>query len=326
MSKFNARTTADEVIKGHDLTNYECIVTGGTSGIGVETVRVLTKAGARVVIGARDIEKAEKVAKRIRDQTKNSKIEVEKLELDSLASVRNFVKAYLGRKRPLHLLINNAAIMANPLTYTIDGFESQFGTNHLGHFTLTLGLLPALKDAAKFSGRKSRVINLSSVAHAFSNVDFEDVNFKKRAYDPWAAYGQSKTANILFSVELTRLYANEGILSNAIMPGCIETGLQKYIRDDELKKFGWKDENGNINPNIKSVEQGASTTIWAAVADELNDRGGLYLEDCAISKLKKKEEIFQNMFAGGYTDYALDAEAAKKLWIFSLRWIESKNK
>jgi len=220
-SNFGTKTTALEVVEGIDLKNKDFIVTGGSSGIGVETVRALAQAGSRVVIGARDLEKAEVVAKDIRESTKNPNVEVEKIELDSLASVNAFVKRFLDKKRPLHCLINNAGIMACPKAYTVDGFESQFGTNHMGHFALTIGLLPALKEAYKQTGKKSRVINVSSIAHAFSEVNFDDVNFKSRDYDPWVSYGQSKTANILFSVGLTHFYSNDGIVSNALMPGII---------------------------------------------------------------------------------------------------------
>jgi NAD(P)-dependent dehydrogenase (short-subunit alcohol dehydrogenase family) len=213
MSKFDVKSTALEVIQGHDLSKYETIVTGGSSGIGVETARALAQAGARVVIAARDLKKAEEIAQKIRNETKNPKVEVEKLDLDSLTSVRDFVARYLAKKRPLNILINNAGIMACPLAYTVDGFESQFGTNHMGHFALTLGLIPALKEGAKVLGKKSRVVNVSSLAHVSSDVVFDDINFKKRPYDPLLSYGQSKTANILFSVELTRLYADQGVVA-----------------------------------------------------------------------------------------------------------------
>ena len=218
-SKFGERTNALEVIEGIDLKGKEAIVTGAASGIGVETARALAQAGARVIIAARDLDKAESVARDIRESTGNSNVEVEKIELDSLESVHAFVKRFLDKKRPLHILINNAGIMASPKTYTIDGFESQFGTNHMGHFALTIGLLPALKEAYKQSGKKTRVVNVSSIAHARANVNFDDVNFKIRDYDPWVSYGQSKTANVLFSVALTHFYDHDGIVSNSLMPG-----------------------------------------------------------------------------------------------------------
>lgn len=322
--KFHYFSTAAEVIEGHNLSNYECIVTGGSSGIGIETARALAKAGARVVIGARDIPKAQAVAKDIIETTKNAKVEVEKLELDSLASVRDFVKRYLDKKRPLNILINNAGIMANPLTYTVDGFESQFGTNHMGHFALTVGLIPALKQGHIKSGKNSRVINLSSIAHARSNIDLNDVNFQKRNYDPWISYGQSKTANILFSIALTNLYKDQGIVSNAVMPGGIMTGLQKNVPREEQIQKGWIDENGNVNKLFKNLEQGASTTIWAAVDQQFENTGGLYLENCEISKLSTPEVIFKEFV--GHTDYAYDKEAASKLWELSMKWMENPPK
>ena len=181
--KFSAKSTAMEVIQGHDLTGYEIIVTGGASGIGAETVRVLAKAGARVVIGARDIKRAQEVADEIKKSTGSNKVEVERLDLASLKSVHEFSKNFLAKNRPLHILVNNAGVMACPLTYTEDGFEMQIGTNHFGHFALTLNLIPALKEGAKQRGKNSRVINLSSIAHANSNVDLDDINFKNRKYD-----------------------------------------------------------------------------------------------------------------------------------------------
>lgn len=232
--KFNAKSTALEVIEGHDLRNKDFIVTGASSGIGIETARVLAKAGARVVITARDLKKGEEVAREIRESTGNSLVEVEELKLDSLESVNAFVKRYLDKKRPLHCLINNAGVMACPKSYTIDGFETQFGTNHMGHFALTIGLLPALKEAYKQTGRNSRVVNVSSLAHMYSDVIFEDINFKNREYDAFKSYGQSKTANILFSIALTEHYSKDGIFSNALMPGGIQTGLQKHISDEVI--------------------------------------------------------------------------------------------
>jgi NAD(P)-dependent dehydrogenase (short-subunit alcohol dehydrogenase family) len=210
MTKFGFSSTALEVIEGHDLKNRDFIVTGASSGIGIETVRALAKAGARIVCAVRDVTKGEEVAKELRESTKNPNIEVEKLELDNLTSVREFVKLYLAKKRPLHCLINNAGIMACPLSYTVDGFESQFGTNHMGHFVLTIGLLPALQEGFKTTGKKSRVVNVSSLAHRFSDIVFDDINFKTRDYDKFKSYGQSKTANILFSVALTQLYSEKG--------------------------------------------------------------------------------------------------------------------
>ncbi|CAF1122101.1 unnamed protein product, partial [Brachionus calyciflorus] len=172
--KFHARSTAMEVIEGHDLTGYEIIITGTSTGIGVETARALAKVGARLVLAARDMTKLAQVADDLKQTTGNDKIEIEKLELDSLESVNELVKRYLAKDRPLNILINNAGIMACPLSYTKDGFELQLGTNHIGHFVLTLGLIPALKRAAELSGRKSRVISLSSIAHAMSDFNFDD--------------------------------------------------------------------------------------------------------------------------------------------------------
>ena len=303
-SKFGARSTAREVVAGHDLRGREAIVTGGASGIGIETVRALALAGARVVIATRDRGKGEAVAATLRKETGNDAIEFALLDLGSLKSVRALVAQFLAPARPLHLLINNAGIMATPLAYTEDGFESQFGTNHLGHFALTLGLLPALKAA-----RKARVVELTSIGHRRSDVVFDDLNFRAREYERWSAYGQSKTANALFAVGITQRWASEGIIANAVHPGGIMSGLQKFVSREEQLAMGWIDDAGNINPRFKSPEQGAATSIYAAVAPELEGNSGHYLEDCGIAAPWTSENPFS-----GVMPYALDPTHARRLW------------
>jgi NAD(P)-dependent dehydrogenase (short-subunit alcohol dehydrogenase family) len=260
-----------------------------------------------VVLAARNQAVAEEVAAGLRTDGVSGTIEVELLDLASLASVRAFAARYLSLGRPLHLLINNAGVMATPQSYTEDNFEMQFGTNHVGHFALTIGLLPALKAAGT-----ARVVALSSIGHRRSDVVFEDLNFRERAYDPWAAYGQSKTANALFAVGLTQRHAGDGITANAVMPGGIMTGLQKHMTREEQMAMGWFDESGKPNARFKSTAQGASTSIWAAVAPELEGVGGLYLEDCAVAKPWTIERPFAGVMA-----YALDAERAQRLWSVS---------
>ncbi len=301
---FGARSSALEVIAGHDLRGREAIVTGGASGIGVETVRALATAGARVVVATRDRAKAEGVAATLREETGNRAIEAATLDLASLASVRAFVAEYLASDRALHFLINNAGIMATPLSYTEDGFESQFGTNHMGHFALAVGLLPALRAAGK-----ARVVALTSSGHRRSDVHFEDLNFRERPYEPFLGYGQSKTANALFAVGLTARYASDGITSNAVMPGGIMTGLQKHLSREFMTRAGWIDESGAVNARFKDPGQGAATSIWAAVAPELEGVGGLYLEDCAIARPVTDANAMR-----GYMPYALDPERAARLW------------
>jgi len=316
MPNFNEDTTALETVKDLNLTGYKVIVTGSSSGLGVETVRALAKAGASCVMCARDVNKAKDVAHDIIKTTGNKNIQIEKLELDSIESVNGFVDRFLSTKSPVHILINNAGVMATPKSFTRDGFETQFGVNYMGHFVLTIGLLPALKQAAKLTGKYSRVINLSSTGHVMSNVDFNDVNFKHKEYDEFVAYGQSKTANMLFSISFTKRYAHEGIVSNAVQPGAIMTNLQRHMSKAEWIKRGWIDENGKIAWKFRSIEAGAATSVWAATSPDLEGIGGLCLENCTIStKESNMSNILRNMF--GYMDYAVDENNAEKLWKLS---------
>lgn len=308
---FGKYSTAAEVISGHDLTGAYTIVTGGPGGLGSETARALASAGAWVVLAGRDPARGEAAAARLREETRNDLIVFRLLDLGSLESVATFAATYVATGNPLHILVNNAGLMATPLARTTDGFESQFGINHLGHFTLTTGLLPALRAAGG-----ARVVALSSRAHRRSDVDFGDPNYLHRAYDPWQAYGQSKTANALFAVGLTARHAPDGITCNAVMPGTIMTGLMRHMAREDLVARGWATEDGTPvqPPGWKTPQQGAATSIWAAVAPELDGVGGKYLEDCAIAEpwTKDTEPPF-----GYYLPYALDPSRAQRLWELS---------
>jgi NAD(P)-dependent dehydrogenase (short-subunit alcohol dehydrogenase family) len=308
---FGSQPTAGHVAAGHDLHGRNVIVTGGTSGLGAETARVLAGAGAAVVVTGRDPANGQAAAARLRETTGNPAVESGVLDLGSLASVNDFAGRFLATGRPLHLLINNAGIMAVPLAWTKDGFESQFGVNHLGHHALTTALLPALKQAAP-----ARVVCLSSRGHRRSDIDFDDPNYRHRRYDPWQAYGQSKTANALFAVALTDRYQADGITANAVMPGAISTGLQSRLSDEELRGIGWTESDGTLvpGPGWVSVEQGAATTIWAALAAELDGVGGRYLQDCAIAAPWTQRGDPPN---GYYLPYALDHAHAQRLWELS---------
>jgi len=306
-AKPDTRPTALEVVAPHDLGGRCAIVTGGASGIGVETVRALAAAGARVIIAARDRARSEAVAAELCQATGSGAIEARTLDLASLASVRAFVDEFLARRQPLHLLVNNAGVMATPQTYTEDGFELQFGTNHLGHFALTVGLLPALTATAR-----ARVVVLTSSGHRRSDIHFQDIHFRERPYERFSAYGQSKTANALFAVGITQRYAAAGVTANAVMPGGIITGLQKHMSREEQIALGWFDDAGAINPLFKTPAQGAATSVWAAVAPELEGVGGRYLEDCRIAQPWTAANPYS-----GYMPYALDPESAARLWSVS---------
>lgn len=280
--RFGYRTTADEVVAGLDLSDKTFLITGANSGIGKETALSLARAKARVLIAVRNVQAGEEAAREIKEQTGNDNVHVLQLDLGSLQSVRQCVEAYkaLGLSK-LDGIICNAGIMALvSRTTTVDGFEAQFGTNHLGHFLLVNLLLPELLKASK-----PRVVSLSSLGHRLAGVDFDNINWEKEGtYDKWKAYGASKTANILFTIELQRRYGDRGLTANAVHPGGIMTNLQKEMSREEMMAFGWIDAEGKINERFKTPQQGASTSVWATVAPELEGRGGNYLEDCKISQ------------------------------------------
>ncbi len=306
-SKFNNRSTAMEVIAGINLQGKSAIVTGASSGLGVETARALAAAGAEVILPVRNLEKGEGVAVDIRALTGNQSVSVAELDLADFASIRKFAAEFISSGKPLNILINNAAIMACPLTRTANGYEAQFATNHLGHFLLTTLLVPALEK-----GAPARIVSLSSIGHRLSPIVFEDIHFQEREYDKWKAYGQAKTANSLFAIELNRRFSALGITANAVHPGGIMTGLQQHLTMEEMTASGWFDKDGNPHPVFKNIEQGAATSVWAATAPELEGKGGKYLEDCNEAEASTPENRMS-----GVMPHALDTEAAARLWEIS---------
>ena len=265
-TRFGAETTASEVADGIDLRGKVALVTGGSSGIGQETARVLAERGAHVILTARDGPKGEGVAAAIRASTGNQHVEVEHLELGSLQDIRAFADRVLARHPTLHILINNAGVMACPAAKTADGFELQFGSNHIGHFLTTCLLAPALR-----SGAPSRVVSVSSRGHHISPVVFDDIQFERRPYDKWLAYGQSKTANVLFAVGLERRLSAQGVHASALHPGGIMTELSRHLQQEDFEYL----QTRTRGMKFKSVEAGAATSVFAATAPELEGRGGL---------------------------------------------------
>ncbi|MCA9641655.1 MAG: SDR family NAD(P)-dependent oxidoreductase [Polyangiaceae bacterium] len=308
-SDFGHDTTTSEVLAGVDLTGQLALVTGGSSGLGVETARALAAHGAEVVITARNLEKAEAVAKKIREET-SARVSVEQLELDRLASVRAFATRFLERNPKLQLLINNAGVMACPKGETSDGFEQQFGTNHLGHFLLTGLLVPAL-----LAGAPARIVNLSSRGHFISPLNLEDPNFEQRDYDKWVAYGQAKTANVLHAVELERRLGARGVHAYAVHPGVIITELIRHMDQEDFEGF----RKRGTTSRMKTVEAGAATTVYAATAPELAERGGCYLEDCHVSEVNDDPTA-----TAGVRSYAVDPQLAQRLWAESERLVAER--
>ena len=311
-SQFDRNSTAQQLVADIRLEGRTAIVTGGTSGIGIETARALASAGASVTIAARDPAKAQAVADELNARIAGERVAWDVLDLADFASVRAFAERW--GKRPLSLLINNAGVMACPPSTTADGFEAQLGTNHLGHFLLTKLLTPALEK-----GAPSRVISLSSSGHMMSPIVFDDPHFRTRDYHPFKAYGQSKTANALFAVEYDRRHKDRGIRAFSVMPGMIVTNLGRHMTAEAREAVGY---NGNPPPEFahvsKSIEQGAATSVWAATAAELDGKGGLYLENCAEAPPHSRDVPR----GSGVMPHALNPETARKLWDLSEQWIQ----
>ena len=305
-SGFSAETTAAQVICGVDLSGKNAIVTGGYSGIGLETTRTLLSVGAKVIVPARDLSKAKRALAPMLD------VIADTLDLMDPISIDAFANRFVVSGRALHILVNNAGIMANPLTRDARGYESQFSTNHLGHFQLTARLWPALVRA-----KGARVVSLSSIGHRRAPVDFADPNFEHRQYDRWVAYGQSKTANALFAVSLDTIGEPHDIRAFSVHPGGVITDLVRYMSADELRAYGVLDEHGQpiIDParNMKTSEQGAATSIWCATSPQLKGLGGVYCENCdiAVPVSGDSQEL------RGVRPWAIDRESAGKLWKLS---------
>ncbi|WP_372783061.1 oxidoreductase [Phenylobacterium sp.] len=307
-SGLNPYTDAAVVLEGRDLSGQTAIVTGGATGIGIETVRALAGAGAQVTIAVRNREAGEKAAAEINAEQGASRVGVGLVDLSNLASVAAFVEAWGGK--PLNMLINNAGVMACPQSYTADDLEMQVGTNHFGHYALGVGLAPALEKAAK-AGKTARLVSLSSSGHRRSDVNWDDMNYRTRPYDKWEAYGQSKTANSLFALGFHRRFKDRGITANAVMPGGIMTPLQRHLPREEMIALGWMNAEGVVVDGFKTPAQGASTSVWAAVGDELEGVGGLYLENLA------EAEPFVAGGRLGVMPHALNADHAERLWAIS---------
>ncbi|AOJ16653.1 oxidoreductase [Burkholderia vietnamiensis] len=304
-----ATLTALDALGDADLSGKTAIVTGGYSGIGLEATKALAHAGARVIVPARNPDKAREALAAI------DACELARIDLIDAASIRSFVDAFLASRRALHLLINNAGVMAVPsLERDADGNELHLSANHLGHYRLTVGLWDALQRA-----QGARVVTLSSGAHRRSAFDFDDPNFDAQPYDKWQAYARSKTANVLFTVALDRRGEQHGIRAFAVHPGRIETDLQRFIPLAELQALGFRDEHGAIPADqrdaYKTVEQGAATTVWCATSAELREHGGVYCEDCDIARAVPADHSRLD----GVLPWAIDPEAAERLWQWSER-------
>jgi NAD(P)-dependent dehydrogenase (short-subunit alcohol dehydrogenase family) len=311
-SGFGATTTARETLHGIDLNGKVAIVTGGYSGIGLETTRALAAAGATVIVPARTPDKARQALSSI------PRVEQRSLNLLDPGSIDAFANEFLASGRPLHMLINNAGIMAAPLARDSRGYESQFSANHLGLFQLTARLWPALRNA-----HGARVVSVSSRAHQRAGMDFDDPQFQHRAYDRWQAYGQSKTANVLFAVELDRRGEASGVRAFSVHPGAILTDLSRHMTDEELRGYGLsRDDKPGFIPagksvaeggDFKTLEQGAATSVWCATSPQLAGMGGVYCQDVEIAEVCQPDSASNN----GVSPWAIDPKAAERLWVLS---------
>jgi len=305
---YGFETTTDEILDGVDLSGRRMLITGASAGLGQETARALAAHGADVVMAARDLEKAERAAAVVRaDAAASASITMCGLDLASLASVRACADKLLAEGKPLDVLIANAGVMACPQSKTADGFETQFGTNHLGHFVFVNRLVPLL-----LAGAPSRIVVLSSSGHRFSDVDLDDPNFERTEYDPWIAYGRSKTANALFAVALDRKLRDRGVRAAALHPGGIQTELGRHMTPETYQKLMDRVSQQRQGYKFKSVPQGAATSVWAAAVADPEEIGGMFLEDCNVAEITT-DMVEQK----GVRAYALDPARADALWSVS---------
>lgn len=303
-SPFGMRSTAADVISGFDLSGKTALVTGGYSGLGLETVRALAGAGAKVFVAARRPEVAAADLEGV-----GGDVTILQLDLADPASIDAFAAGLAERTDKLDILINNAAIMACPLARDARGYESQFATNHLGHFQMTARIWPLLKAA----GAGTRIVVLSSIGHARGGVDLDDPHFNTREYEKWTAYGQAKSANALFALHLDEIGKASGIRAFSVHPGGIKTPLQRHLTMEEQIAMGWFDKDGNPNPLFKSTEEGAATSVWCAVSPLLEGEGGVYCEDCNIAAIWD-ESMHPYV---GVRRHVMDRNAAAALWTAS---------
>lgn len=308
-NEFGAHTSAEEAAGQVDLSGRTIVITGGSAGLGIETARVLASRGARIVSVVRDESKGKKAADQIRESVPEADLEIAVLDLFDLDSVRRGADDIARRFPKIDRLINNAGVMACPLGRTKEGLDTQLGTNHLGHFVLTARLMNNILAAAP-----ARIVNLSSGGHRMSPMRFDDPFFERDEYDKFVAYGQAKTANVLFSLELDRRFKDRGVHSVAVHPGAIRTELGRHLGPDDLSNL-LKSRPQSEPMKYKEIPQGAATTVWAATSPDLADRGGVYCEDCGIAPV-----IESGAESLGVMSWALDPEAAERLWTLSEEW------
>jgi NAD(P)-dependent dehydrogenase (short-subunit alcohol dehydrogenase family) len=309
---YGAYSTTDDVLAGKDLRGKRCLVTGVSAGLGVETARALAAHGAHVVGAARDLVKAQAATASVRrDAALGGSFELIALDLANLSSVRQCAEALLQKELALDVIIANAGVMATPFGHTADGFETQFGTNHLGHFLLINRIAPLFRSG-------SRLVNLASSGHRFANVDLDDPSFKKTPYDPFVAYGRSKTANIQFAVAFDRRHRKHGIRAAAVHPGGIHTELGRHMDPSSLEAMiaGMNQQlakEGKPPFQWKTIPQGAATSVWTAVVAAADDIGGRYCENCHVGNIVA-DDVVISAISEGVRGYALDLSLAEKLW------------
>ncbi len=317
-SGFDASSTTDDVLNGIDLSGRRYLVTGSSGGLGLETVRALAGRGAIVVMAARDRAKNEAAADGVRAAHPRAQLEFLDVDLGSLASVRRATTELLASPSVLNGIVANAGIMATPFALSVDGYESQFAVDHLGHFLLVRELLPRLAESASMSGVVSRVVVVSSAGHRMGDVDFDDVNFERREYDPFLAYGAAKTCNVLHAVGIDRRWGDRGVRAVAIHPGGIHTELGRYMTPEVIQSLLSRMEDG-VAFAWKSIPQGAATQVWALTSPFLEGHGGLYCEDCDVSPVLAEDVV--TVDGRGVAARAVDPARADALWSLSERLV-----